>query len=344
MPNHAFALLTDGGDFNGQTVTGIGLTKAFHIYWQAQSVYQVSSSGFTEHAGFLGDSCENLAESSIDLPSLTDGMPSGEIVTTDDCDELEKAIAAVELNAEPECDFVPLLDPDAPPVCLSEAEPIFSESFDSDPGDTWQLTNWGVYDEYTPRDWEWVAEMVGDRNGGFWGEDSLTIGDCTPGSDDQSGVMYLDSPWITVPEGESNEAAVVVFDHYVATEAAFDGGNVWFGVNGGEWQMVKESDFIFNPYNTSLDSEADGNTNPLAGQPAFSGTDEGEVFGSWGQSQVDVSKYAGSGDTVRLRFALGVDGCNGNDGWYLDSVESFFCQIPPPSYQYHHRTNQYNPE
>ena len=41
VPNHGYALLVDGGTYNSQTVTAIGLVKAAHIYWRAQSVYQV---------------------------------------------------------------------------------------------------------------------------------------------------------------------------------------------------------------------------------------------------------------------------------------------------------------
>ena len=37
IPNHAYALLVDGGTYNGQTITGIGFTKAAHIFWRAQS-------------------------------------------------------------------------------------------------------------------------------------------------------------------------------------------------------------------------------------------------------------------------------------------------------------------
>ena len=44
------------------------------------------------------------------------------------------------------------------------------------------------------------------------------------------------------------------------------------------------------------------------------------VTGSWGQSQVDLSSFAVTGNTIRLRFEFGVDGCNGLDGWYLDDV------------------------
>src|SRR4029450_6134749 len=53
VPNHGYALLVDGGTYNGQAVTGIGLTKAAHIYFQAMTTYQTPVSGFPEHAAAL---------------------------------------------------------------------------------------------------------------------------------------------------------------------------------------------------------------------------------------------------------------------------------------------------
>jgi Zn-dependent metalloprotease len=40
VANHAYALLVDGGAYNGQTLHGIGLTRAANIYWRAQTIYQ----------------------------------------------------------------------------------------------------------------------------------------------------------------------------------------------------------------------------------------------------------------------------------------------------------------
>ena len=40
VPDHAYALIVDGGTYNGQTIVGIGLTKAAAIYFRAASVYQ----------------------------------------------------------------------------------------------------------------------------------------------------------------------------------------------------------------------------------------------------------------------------------------------------------------
>jgi hypothetical protein len=71
-------------------------------------------------------------------------------------------------------------------------------------------------------------------------------------------------------------------------------------------------------------------TNPLAGQPAFSGTDGGSLFGSWGQSQINLTALGVGvkpGDTIRLRYDFGMDGCSGNDGWYVDDVKVGACNV-----------------
>ncbi|MGB3713069.1 MAG: myxococcus cysteine-rich repeat containing protein, partial [Candidatus Promineifilaceae bacterium] len=45
----------------------------------------------------------------------------------------------------------------------------------------------------------------------------------------------------------------------------------------------------------------------------------------WGQSQVNLTGIAISGDTIQLRFDMGLDGCNGTDGWYVDDFEVYSC-------------------
>ena len=86
--------------------------------------------------------------------------------------------------------------------------------------------------------------------------------------------------------------------------------------------------FQFNPYNATLQTVAAGNTNPMAGQPAFTGTDAGELVSSWGTSIVDLTATGTrirTGDTVQFRFDLGMDGCTGLDGWYVDDVTVSVC-------------------
>jgi Zn-dependent metalloprotease len=325
IPNHAFALLADGGTYNGQTITGIGLNKALAIYWQAQSAYQVPYSNFADHAEALEASCDDLTGTLVN--DLWTGAPDAEI-TSDDCDQVAAAMLAVEMRTPPtQCGFEPLLAKDPPAACgigTSRAS-VFNDDFeDGAPG--WTLDNEGVYPTYTPRDWELTTGTLDGRTGTwFFGADDPAVGDCNPESDDQSGVMYLMSPIIT-----ARPDPFLTFDHYVATEIhgptgwGWDGGVLQISVNGGDWTDVAAADFTYNPYNTFL-VFAPFNTNPLAYdvpdlRPAYCGTDEGSNSGSWGQSQVDLQAYATEGDTVQLRYALGADGCGGVIGWFVDNV------------------------
>ena len=109
--------------------------------------------------------------------------------------------------------------------------------------------------------------------------DSLTLGTCQPGGD-QSGVMSLVSPPIAL-----GGAAGVTFRHYVATEPRYDGGNVKVAVNQGAFTVVPAAAYVFNAYNDTLLSAASGNTNPMGGQAAWSGADQGHASGSWGTSR-----------------------------------------------------------
>ena len=153
------------------------------------------------------------------------------------------------------------------------------------------------------------------------------IGNCDAGAGDVSGVMYMESPLITIPANSSTDLRME-FEHYVATEAGWDGGNLKISINGGPYILVPGAAYTFNPYNMTLQTVAAGNTNPLAGQRAYSGTDGGSLFGSWGQSQINLahpSLNVHPGDTIRLRYDFGMDGCTGNDGWYVDDIRVGAC-------------------
>jgi hypothetical protein len=152
------------------------------------------------------------------------------------------------------------------------------------------------------------------------------------GPEDFSSRDSIASPAIAIPTGLQNLR--LSFDHYVATEGTVDGGNVKLSVNGGAFTTIPAAAYIFNKPGKLLPL-AQGNSNPLQGQDAFSGTDGGEARGSWGNSQVDLAAAGVKpGDTVALRLDVGRDGCGGNDGWYLDNIQITSCKavsIPPVS-------------
>ncbi len=325
VPNHAYALMVDGGTYNGQTVTGIGLTKAAHIYYRAMTVYQNPATDFADHADAIERSASDLLGKN--LKDLKTGSPSGQKITQADLVQVANAMKAVEMRNDPvQCNFAPpLLAQNPPALCTSGSpETLFVDQFENANASNgqWTVSHAGVTGDFTPRDWTILDVLPSSRPGkAFFGVDEA-IGTCAPGGD-ESGVLHLDSPKIMIPNNVSNPQ--LTFVHWVATEAGFDGGNVKISVNGGPWLLVAPGDFIYNPYNTTLISAANGNTNPLAGQPAFSGTDDGSTGGTWGRSIVNLAPYAHAGDKVRLRFDLGNDGCGGFYGWFVDDVQVYRC-------------------
>ena len=97
---------------------------------------------------------------------------------------------------------------------------------------------------------------------------------------------WMTSPVITIP-GDITTARLS-FNHWVATEFRWDGGNIKLSINGGAFNLIPQAAYTFNVPNQTLYTVAQGNSNPLAGQRAFTGSDGGSVSGSWGQSQVNL--------------------------------------------------------
>lgn len=87
VPNRAYALMVDGGTYNGITVTGIGLTKAAKIQYRALTAYLTPFSQFVDAYHALNESCSDLI-----------GIAG---ITAADCASVTNALQAVELNLPP---------------------------------------------------------------------------------------------------------------------------------------------------------------------------------------------------------------------------------------------------
>ena len=275
---------------------------------------------------FRSQSCADLT--GLNLVHLKTGQPSGEVITASDCAQVAKAALAVELRTPPaQCNFQTLLAKTPPPLCTAGNPTVLaSDNFEGGKRNSlkWVLSNAGTGD-FAPRNWGVVSKLPGGRAGQGMFSANADIGTCTAGGD-ATGLQRLESPEITIPVG--TVAARLSFDHFVATESGWDGGNVKIGVNGGAWQLVQAADFVYNGYNAALNTAAAGNSNPLAGQPAFTGTDGGKVTGSWGRSIINLAPYAVAGNKIKLRFETGQDGCGGVTGWYLDDLSVYSCTTP----------------
>ncbi len=348
VPNHAFAMLVDGtagqgpvgttgferDSYNGQSFAGIGMVKALHIYFHAQNNYQTPTTDFPQHADALRASCQDLNGLPLKDPT---GAVSAQVITEGDCQVLHQAMLATEMDLGTPCPYIPVLQPNAPAICEG-ANTIFAEDWESG-DDGWTRTSTGVFAEWEDdsrslRDFVLDASLPAGRAGigalarnAPLGEEGG--GDCQPGSGDYSGQFTYDGPEVTIPQGATD--LKLRFDHYVATEANFDGGQLEVSVNGGAFELVPAANYVFNGPNSNLDDAPPVglNTNPNAGEPAWHGTDINAPSGSppanWGTTIVDLTGIAAPGDTVRLRLTYSQDGCNGVDGWYVDDLRVYSC-------------------
>ena len=323
--NHGFALLVDGGQYNGQTIDPIGLTKAAHLYWRTMSVYQTPVSGYTDHAAALATACADLIGQPLPEPSVTGTAtrPSGLSMTFADCAQVDKVVQAIELNLQPvQCNFETLLAQAAPAACGDgeSEEPLLSQDFETGLGD-WSTGARAIVNPSTYDVSAWTVRgglPFGRAGQAAFAEDPI-IGNCT--SDIEAGVQYLQSPAFAMASG-----ARLAFDHSVSTERDYDGGNLKARVNGGSWSLVPAAAFTFNAYRGALTPS----DNPLGGEQAFHGSDGGTFLSVWGRSYVDLTVIANPGDQVELRFELGTDGCNGVVGWYVDDVSAYTCEAAAP--------------
>ncbi len=329
VPNHLFALLVDGGTSQGHVIAPLGLDAATALLARALRVYETSATDFAAHADALEASCTDLTGQTIGAAAT--GAPaswadSAEVIDAGDCASLAEAIAAVGLRDEAPCVWEPILATNPPALCSSgTADALLAEDFEGTPTG-WTLTTRAVVD---PADFAGSFSVMNNLPDGRTGHAAFALdftgGNCD--SNDQSGVMVLESPAITL--SAEGDPAQLAFDHWLATETDWDGANVKISVDGGPFTLIADSAFVFNGYNDTLNSSAQDNTNPLASEPAWTGTNGGSFDGSWGRSIVSLAGLASAGQTIRLRFELGVDGCSGNTGWYIDDVMVYECTEPP---------------
>ncbi|MGH8447426.1 MAG: M4 family metallopeptidase, partial [Solimonas sp.] len=342
VANHAYAMLVDGKTFNGVDIPKIGLVKAAHIYFQAETHHQTPTTNYAQHADALEQSCQEL----IGEP-LNDvfGKVSGEVITAADCDAIHQATLAVEFRGTAaqtvtqKCDYQPVIQAEAaaPSLCPSgsSAKAVLSEDWESGVFPSGWSRGKNFTGDSEPSDFTFAvtgtlpaphsghAAFAADNSGGT----------CASGGD-QSGSHWMDTPAVTI----ADDASFLAFSHFMQAEAGYDGGNLKYSVNGAAFAVVPDTAFVYGPLSSSfadaplIEGVPDplglfgNNTNPLASEKAWSGSDQGEATGSWGKTIVDLAQLgAKAGDKIVLRWEWGNDGCGGNVGWYVDDTQIYAC-------------------
>jgi hypothetical protein len=329
VPNHAYALLVDGGSYNGVDVTGIGINKAANLWFYNQTHFLTPSSGFPEMADGLTASCAALTGQPINAVTLQANTPSGPTtpITAADCQQVANVITATQLRVAPtQCNFQPLFTPGAPAACGpgTTQSNLFKDDFETGLG-KWTTAEQVAFPGGFGLPWKTVANPPGHSGNVAYGPAPDNTGVCSNGAGDFSSRDSIISPVIAMPDVA--KGAKLTFDHSIGTELNVDGGNVKISVNGGPFTVVPQAAYSFNPPNSTLLTAGAGNTDPMAGERAFTGGDGGKVTSAWGTSVVDLAAAGVTpGDTVQLRFDVGRDGCGGVLGWYVDNVSVSVCK------------------
>jgi Zn-dependent metalloprotease len=286
--NHAYALMVDGGTYNGYSIGGIGLTKAARVYYRALTVYLTNTAGFLDNFNALTQACTDLVG--------TGGM------TTSDCVQVTNATLAVEMQAAFAC-----VAPQAQPaLCPSGGTPNyqFFDSFENGDGAWTKTTVTG------PGTWSLHPVPSGQGHWAIWGNEPDVVSDHR---------IAMSSSFV-VPAGGR-----MAFDQFFTFEIDrlaeyfyFDGGVIEYSTNGGA-SWADAGGFIDGgvAYGGVIDSQF---SNPLSGRSAFVG---GTL--NYRRTRLNLSSLAGQ--SVRFRFRFGTDTSVAGAGWIIDNVGLYSCPV-----------------
>lgn len=291
VPNHAYALMVDGGTYNGKTIAGIGLTKAGKIQYRTLIHYLLSASDFLDNYNAVQQACTDLI-----------GVAG---ITAANCTAVKKALDAVEM-ANSVCG-----QPTSPALCPAGQNPnnlLFFDDLENPTSGKWTtntlrgINHWtgctGTPDIYCPG-------FATSGNLSFWGFDYGTIGD--------SVVAMVQN--VGIPAD-----ARLQFSHSYGFEngpvSNYDGGIMEYSTNGGvTWLDAGSLISAGAAYNGSISSSFG---NPLGGRTAF-------VRESFGYTATQLNLSSLAGQNARFRFRLGTDSSFDDYGWLIDDVRIYTC-------------------
>jgi len=284
--NKAAYLLTDGGTFNGKTVTGLGITKVAKIYYEAQANLLTSASDYQDLHSNLRQACTNLIGTSG--------------ITSVECAEVQDAVDATEMNLIPPN----AANPEAP-VCNTgqTATDLFNDNLENPASGNWtsgavtgSSNQWYYPQNSNPFGFDATYATSGTTN--IWGYDQGSTGD----------YAIARTANVTPPAGKTT---YLRFNHAYGFEDGFDGGVLEYSTNDGSTWNDAGPLITNNGYN--------GTISALGGRQGFAAESNGYI-----SSRVNLSSLAGQ--NVRFRFRIGTDSSIDDYGWFIDDVRVYTCE------------------
>ncbi|BAJ64823.1 M4 family metallopeptidase [Anaerolinea thermophila] len=301
VANKAAYLITDGGTFNGKTVTGLGITKAAHIFYKAQTSLLTSASDYLDLYNALQQACSLLVG--------TNG------ITTADCTQVKNALDAVEMNQQP----TGCAAPEAPVCTTGVPIDLFKDDLENPASGKWASSslsggNYWFYPQY-PNSLSFDATYATSGVTNFWGYNY----------DGAASYAIAMTSSVALPAGST---PYLHFKHAYGFDddaySAYDGGVVEYSTNNGATWTDAAALFTHNGYNGTIYT---GYGNPLAGRQAFVRESNGYI-----SSRLNLSSLAGQ--SVRFRFRIGTDNSVDDYGWFIDDVRIYTCATSLPNKTY----------
>jgi Zn-dependent metalloprotease len=289
--NKAAFLMTDGGSFNGKTVTGLGISKVADLYYEVQTNFLTSGSNYLDLYNALIQASVVLEFDESERQSVKDTLD------------------AVEMNLRPCGDSDPAL------VCDGWDSPLhlYFDDLENPASGNWvsgpvqpALDHWS-YPQNPNTFPYWTLDATYGTSGSynFYAYD-------TQFPADYAIAMTFD---VTLPDN-----AYLHFSHDWNFDGSaplgFDGSVVEYSTNGGGGWNDTAALFTHNGYNGTV-----WIMNSMGNRAAFVGESHGYTT-----SRLDLSSL--SGDSIRFRFRLGTDDIVDGWGWFIDDIRIYTCEPP----------------
>lgn len=301
--NKAAYLMVDGsgaepaGQFNGQTVAGMGIEKTAILYYRVQTSYLTSGSDYLDLYNAL-------------LAACTDLVGTGDLLPADCTDTVTPALTAVEMNQQPSASYAPSAE-----ICQVGVNvyDLFFDNFDSN-----SIGNWSTNSPVGPNKWSTSTINLASNSGPY-----NVIGsghDASGAPDDDSDSSLQTSVAFRSP---ASETLFIHFDHAFYFEqspvADYDGGVVEYSLdNGSTWNDA--SGLIDSGRNYTGVLAA---FNPQAGRDAFAGFSNG-----FNSTRLNLGSLAGQ--WVRFRFRVLSDESVESGPWTIDNFRIYMCTDNAP--------------
>jgi len=296
------------GDNGGVHInSGVGNKAAYLItdggYFNG---YSVRGLGLTKAAQIYYEALTHLLVSGSDYLDLYHALYQACMnligrfgITQNDCENVRYATLATEMNrTSTYCVY-----PKAPICDVGEPVDIFYD--DVEGKEYWKLTpvTMSVLPKYL-----YSSEYARSGKYSLYGENLDVLSD----------FAISMKKGVSLPVGS---ALYFHFEHAYDFESEgstmYDGGIVEYSIDGGRTWYDAGPMIINNGYDGVIYT---GAGNPLSGRYAYTGTSFGFT-----SSRLNISSLAGR--NVKFRFRIGNDEAYADDGWYIDNVRIYMCQV-----------------